>query len=295
MKKITILKVFLTFLFIVVLFLKVNFFEVVDILLSLDTVYLAGAFFLVPTLYVIRTIRWNMFLRFFGIPRQFMESFRVIIIGVFYGLVTPGKVGELGRAYHIPEKKVLTLPTIIMEKLVDISTLVILSFFTILIWFPGDELMLVIVVICVVLLILGMFLLGNHRIIFSVMKFFRIENEDCGQFAKNFRDLLCSYRLMGTSFLLSFLYYLICYAIGYLVILSAGFLPISVITMPIIILMGNIPLTISGLGIRESIGSLAFVYLGESAANGFVFAFLLFIIITVIPGIFGYILTMREK
>jgi hypothetical protein len=66
----------------------------------------------------------------------------------------------------------------------------------------------------------------------------------------------------------------------------------GIFMLPIVVLMGNIPITISGLGLRESIGSLCFVLLGESAANGFVFSLLLFIFITVIPAIFGYVIIM---
>jgi uncharacterized membrane protein YbhN (UPF0104 family) len=128
-----------------------------------------------------------------------------------------------------------------------------------------------------------------------MMRFFGVESNDCDQFAQNFRKLLYSYPVVGKSVLLSILYYCICYLICFFICLSAGFNPIVLITFPIIILMGNIPITISGLGLRESVGSLLFIYLGDTAANGFVFAFLIFIIITLIPGIFGYILSMKEN
>ena len=295
MKKSTFFKIFLTILFLAVLFIKVNFFDVVKIIFSLNGVYLIGAFILVPVLYIIRTVRWNLFLHFFGINLHFFESFKILIIGIFYGLITPGKVGELGRAYHVPEKKVLTLPTIILEKLVDISTLVGLSLLTIVICFPNDSIMLLIIILCLAAVVLGVILLTNTKLIFLMLRFFGIESNDCDQFTQNFRKLLRNHPILGKSFLLSLLYYCVCYLISYFVIISAGFNPITVITLPLIILMGNIPLTIAGLGLRESVGSVAFVYLGESAANGFVFAFLIFIIITVIPGIFGYILTMQEK
>ena len=293
MKKLTIFKIFLTIILFMVLFIKVNFLDVVKIIFSLNSVYLIGAFLLVPVLYIIRTVRWNLFLHFFGINLQFFESFKIIIIGTFYGLITPGKVGELGRAYHVPEKKVLTLPTIVMEKLVDISTLVGLSLLTINICFTKNSIMLLIILLCLAAVVLGVILLTNAKLIFLMLRFFGIESNDCDQFTQNFRKLLRNHPILGKSFLLSLLYYCVCYLISYFVIISAGFNPIVLITFPIIILMGNIPITISGLGLRESIGSLLFIYLGDTAANGFVFAFLLFIIITVIPGIFGYIFTMQ--
>jgi hypothetical protein len=294
MKKSTIVKIFLTILFFIVIFAKVDFFDILQIALSVNIFYIFSALILVPVLYFIRTVRWNMFLHSIGISIPISRSFRILLIGNFYGLITPGKVGEVGRAYHLSEKKVLTVPTIIMEKIVDICTLVILSFLTIAIYFQNNVFMQICIFLSGTAMIFGIFLLTNKKFLFSIMKVFGIGSEDCDQFAQNFRILLYDYPLVGKSFLLSLVYYGINYLIGYFVILSAGFNPITSITLPIIILIGNIPFTISGLGLRESIGSLLFVYLGDTAADGFVFAFLLFILITVIPGIFGYILTMSE-
>jgi hypothetical protein len=104
------LKIFLTLALLGVLFLKVDFFEIIQIFLSLNIFYLIGALFLVLVLYMIRTLRWNLFLRSFSITLPFLQSFKILLIGTFYGLVTPGKIGEVGRAYHMDEKKVLTVP-----------------------------------------------------------------------------------------------------------------------------------------------------------------------------------------
>ncbi len=294
MKKSTLIKIFLTILLFAVIFIRINLFDIVDIILSLKIVYLLGAFILLPFLYSIRTIRWNIFLRFFRIHIHFKKLFKIMIIGIFYGLITPGKVGELGRAYHVTEKKVITFPTIIMEKIIDIATLIGLSLVTVLIYFPNDPIMLFIMISLIIVLVLGVIFLLNSKLIYKLVKILGIQDNECDEFTHHFRKMLGNYSIMAKSFSLSFLYYIICYFICYFISLAAKFNPIVVITLPIIILMGNIPITISGLGLRESVGSLLFTYLGEPPANGFVFAFLIFIIITVIPGIFGYFLLLKE-
>jgi len=294
MKKFSIIKIVLTILLFAVLFVKINLFDVANIILSLKCIYLLGAFILLPILYSIRTIRWNIFLRFFGINLRFIKLFKIMIIGIFYGLITPGKVGELGRAYHVTEKKMITLPTIIMEKIIDIATLIGLSLVTVLVYFPNDTIMLLIIVSLIIVLVLGVFFLLNSKLIYKLVKILGIQDNECDKFTHHFRKMLGNYSIMAKSFSLSFLYYIICYFICYFISLAAKFNPIVVITFPIIILMGNIPVTISGLGLRESVGSLLFTYLGEPPANGFVFAFLIFIVITVIPGIVGYFLLLRE-
>jgi len=295
MKKSTIFKIFLTILLLAVLVIKVNFYEILSIIFSLNIFYLIGALSLVPVLYVIRTVRWNIFLHSVGINLPFIQSLKIILIGNFYGLITPGKVGELGRAYHLNEKKVLTIPTIIMEKLIDIFTLIILSLLTIIFYFQKSTFMQGGIFLCSIAVIISIFLLTNKKAVFFIAKLFNINQENSEQFAENLQELLQNYLVIGYAFLLSLVYYLVAYLLGYLIIFAAGFNPMVLITLPIIVLMGNIPITISGLGLRESIGSLSFIYLGDTAANGFVFAFLLFFLITVIPGIFGYILTIKEN
>jgi uncharacterized membrane protein YbhN (UPF0104 family) len=149
--------------------------------------------------------------------------------------------------------------------------------------------------VCGIATILGILLLINKKIMVFLTGFLNIDQDSCEQFIENFRGLLHDYSLVGYSFLISLFYYLVAYLIGYFVILSGGFDPIVLITLPIIVLIGNIPITLSGLGLRESIGSIAFVYLGETAANGFVFSFTLFVLISLIPGLCGYFLTMKEN
>lgn len=295
MKKTTLLKIFFTGLLLAVLLFKVNIFDIVHCALSLNPLYLTGALLLVPVLLILRTWRWNLFLGSVGIHLPFFESLKVLLIGNFYGLITPGRIGELGRAYHMNEKKVITLPTVILEKIIDIWTLIGLSLVTIFFYFPDNSIMIGIIILCCIALPAAILLLMNEKILQGIAGVFGIRKEESSQFSENFRGLINNYSLVVFSFFISLIYYCIAYLLGYLIIVSAGFNPVVFITLPIIVLMGNIPLTIAGIGLRESVGSVAFVYLGETAANGFVFAFLLFIFISVLPGFVGYILAMKEE
>jgi glycosyltransferase 2 family protein len=295
MKRSSFLKIFLTGILLTVLLIKVDITEVVQIFLNLNPVYLMGALFLVPFLYYIRTVRWNKLLHALNITVPLPIAYKILLIGSFYGLVTPGRIGELGRAYHLNEKKVFTIPTVILEKFVDIFTLVILSLLTALFYFQNYSIIQITIFFFVIAVTIGLFSLTNDTLIFFMAGLFKVNPDQSNQFVRTINELLHNYPLMGYSFLLSLVYYGLSYVLGYLVILSAGFDPIVLITLPIIVLMGNIPITISGLGLRESIGSITFIYLGETGADGFVFAFTLFILITVIPGIFGYILMIKEN
>ena len=271
MRKTTLLKIFLTILLLAVLLFKVTVFDITRVILSLQPVYLAGALLLVPVLLVLRTWRWNLLLGSVGIVLPFPETLKVLIIGNFYGLVTPGRIGELGRAYHLNEKKVLTLPTVVLEKIIDIWTLTGLSLVTFFFYFSKNTLIIAIIILCCGALPAATFLLMHTKTVSFFGSVAGIRQEDSEQFVGNFRRLIHNYRLVGFSFGISLVYYGVAYLLGYLITVSAGFDPVVSITLPLIVLMGNIPLTIAGIGLRESIGSVAFIYLGETAADGFVF------------------------
>jgi hypothetical protein len=69
--------------------------------------------------------------------------------------------------------------------------------------------------------------------------------------------------------------------------------PYAAFTWLIIVLIGNIPITISGLGLREYIAIMSFKALGENVELGFSFSTLLFLMITLFPGLIGYLLVLR--
>jgi len=295
MKNSTLLKIALTGILIVLLLFKVSIFEITSTMLSLNLFYLAFAAILVPVLLVLRTLRWNQYLIINEINIPFLEAFRVLLIGNFYGLITPGHLGEIGRAFHLEEKKTITLPTIILEKSVDICTLIVLSSLTIFLVFPENTVLIYLILICCIAAPLGFFLLTKKELLIPLTGLAGIDKNDCELFSDAIWSMVNNYSLISLSFLISLIYYAIAYLISYIVAIAAGFNPLVCITLPIIVLMGNIPLTIAGLGLRESVGSILFMYLGESAADGIVFAFVLFILISVMPAFLGYILAMMGE
>jgi len=295
MRRDGLIKIALTALFFIVLFSRLDLHELWSTLLSLNLKYLILSMFFVPILYIIRTYRWGVLLKSVGIEKIFVNLFKVLLIGVFYGLITPGKVGELSRAYYLDEKKSVTISTILMEKLIDVFVLALLSIITLIIFFHNNPILTYVILISAFAAILSTWLFANKRFLSLVTKLFKIKYEDVEIFTDSFSRLRKNRSAMSKTTFLAFLYYLVHYILAILMLYSMGANPFAVVTLPLIILMGNVPITISGLGMRESIGAICFVLLGESGAQGFLFSLLLFFTITLIPGIFGYLLTIKDK
>ena len=290
MRKEPLLKIGLTILLSIVLFKKINLFEVMDILSSLHLSYLVIAIFFVPILYIIRTYKWSILLDSIKIKKPFVNLFKILIIGVFYGLVTPGKVGEIGRAFHLDEKKSVTIPTILIEKIIDIVILVLLSLLTVIFFFNDYSAFKYIILICAFVVLLGTWLLTKKRFIYLITKPFKIKDENVDIYVDKFMKLVKDKGVMFKVTILTICYYLIVYILATFLLLSLDVNTLAVITLPLIILLGNVPITISGLGLRESVATICFILLGENGAYGFSFSILLFLSITLLPGIFGYFL-----
>jgi len=284
----TLLKLILTLAFFIAIFTRVDFGEFLDVVYKINLAYFLMAGLCVPMLYAIRTFKWKLLLNSVGIERPFGRLYKVLLIGVFYGLMTPGKVGELARTYHIDEDLGRSLSTVVAEKLTDVATLVFLSLLVIILFLDSAALLIVAGGVTAVFALVTL-LAMNRRAITFFSRFFRVNS---GGYIDAIEDL--KGKPLLEAFIVSFLYYLASFVVAYFVLLAVGINAYAVITLPLVILLGNVPITISGLGLRESVAGICFVLLGESAASGVSFSLLLFSIITLIPGIAGWVLTLLE-
>lgn len=68
--------------------------------------------------YVIRTLRWHLLVRTTGLQPTFRESWKLFNTGAFLAMITPAKIGELGRAAAL-HRQGMHGPTALAISLVD--------------------------------------------------------------------------------------------------------------------------------------------------------------------------------
>lgn len=294
MNRNVLLKLALSLLLCLVLLLKIDALEVAKVILSLNHSYFAIALLVVPILYAIRTYRWQIMLESLGFNIDFLKLLKIIIIGVFYGLATPGKVGEFARILHIKGEKSELASTIMLEKIYDISILLILSIITITFYFRNQEQLKYVVLNMAVLIPVFFLMLMNSRFIRYISNILRLDLKYIDNYLEALNKIFKDRNLMFRVFSASFLYYIFVYIMSFFILCSLGIDYKAVLIVPLIVLMGNIPITIAGIGLRESIGTICFVGLGESAVHGLSFSVIIFIAITVIPSLFGYLLSISS-
>lgn len=86
-----------------------------------DGILVVAAFICIGGIYITRAWRWHMLTQATGLHPTFSESWRLYCIGLFLGNITPGKMGEFGRAVYL-QKKGLPLKKGILLGIVDRGT-----------------------------------------------------------------------------------------------------------------------------------------------------------------------------
>ena len=108
--------------------------------------YLFILFALTTVNYLLRYIKWDFFLKKAGIHLNLKENLFVFFSGLSM-IITPGKMGEIWKAWLIKDIKGVelskTIPVVIVERITDVLGLVILSLFGILYYKQSTDLILI--------------------------------------------------------------------------------------------------------------------------------------------------------
>jgi uncharacterized protein (TIRG00374 family) len=74
---------------------------------------------------IIRSLRWILVLDMMGYHIRFLESLRLSLIGIYYGSISPGRMGEFVRGYRLSKKGIPArdgLISVLYDRLYDIVT-----------------------------------------------------------------------------------------------------------------------------------------------------------------------------
>ncbi len=218
-------------------------------------------------LFAIQTVRLNMILATRRIRLPFWYLYGIQLIGVFYGTITPSKIGSILRIGYIAERAKCTVSqcstSVIIERFLD--TLVLLLFAL-----SGGFLivshynLIIYQVSGIIVLLVGLALLFHkkeraQKVGHFFYRYFpkNYKHNDLIKSAFNdFYDYMPRKRETIIPFLLSILNWTILYSINYLIALALGIelaYQYFIFLYPIATIVGMLPITFVGLGIRETV------------------------------------------
>lgn len=237
-----------------------------------------------------RARRWALLLERSGVSITPLESYRLTLVGTFYGLATPGRVGELARIVHVGAPRSDTLPSVVWDRIVDVLLLELLCVPAFL-WVPdwGGPLLLAYLGVVLVTAV-GIALLASPPAARALARVIPPLARPLGRWSEHSGNLLAR-GMSPASILWGGFFYVFMYVVGWLVLrdLAPDVSARLLLGQPVIALLGNLPLAFGGLGLREHVSAALFEQFGAGAATGAAFSLLLFLVLTLAPALLGFV------
>lgn len=279
----------------VIIFTKIDLSSILTIFHNANFIYLASIFPFIILIYYVKAKKWNYLLESINKKNDVTKNFYAILISLFYCLVTPGRVGELTRALYIRGNKAETVSTVIMDKIIDVYMLIILSDILVLVLFKNILVQSIMAIISLGFLMF-ILLVFNKRVMTSVFNWI-IKKENLKEYMGGIRMMLTKRTLLAKNIAYTLIYYLLNMIVTFIVLNAFGATNAILLSLcfPIIVLLGNVPLTISGIGLREYVTMICFETLNADPNLGFTVSLTLFTLLTLFPGLFGGALSFYAK
>lgn len=283
-----------------------------DILLSANPLLLLLGVLIQFTSMFIGVVRWQTILREFDIHTRLLPLIKINFIGYFFNLMLPSGIGgDFFRAYYLAKREdrgmSTTVTTTILERSAGLCALLIIgTFFAALedISVEGVRLF------YVFLIVITLYGLGNlvlfHSWIHRRISAFLLKRhlphiearmelvyQGLNALRQNKSSIL---QALALSLGIQILGVLIVWTVAQAIHIEAPF-RVFLIFVPLINLSIMVPLTINGIGLRESLFYLLFSQIGFPAEMAVALSLLTFFLyfVTAIPGLLVYSLYKKEE
>ena len=227
-----------------------------------------------PAMYL-RAWRWKETIKSAQTDFPIKELLKFTYISLTLGLVTPGRIGEFIKVHHLSKKSGIeakkSLYTVLLDKLMDISTVLVFSVLGAYFLFGQKSWLLLIFAI---LFLFSLFFYLPYNLLLKLSFYLPL--------LKRYSSSLREYKLsLSSSLKLSLLSYFIWLSLalqGFIILrmMSAEFLSFWAV-LGIVSLMSFssfIPLTIGGLGLREALAAFLLLSFGIAAEKAVLFSLL---------------------
>ncbi len=281
--------------------------KIIESFAGISFFYLLIAFlFLLPVL-LLQTYKWFVIMQKQKIRISFFEAARMQLISVFYGFVTPARLGSFIKIAYLQEKTHnlgRSASSVVIDRMFDLLTVLILA---------GLGSLLVIETfskpVWIAFFMLGIaifslfFLIGKRtgrtflKIIYEKMLPKNLKARGRKSF-HSFYDSIPSYRFMLFPLLLNVISWLTVYSQIFFIAKALGIsvsYHILILILPISTLVSLLPITIAGLGTREASLITLLGLFNIPAAKIVTMSLSSMIIANVPAAIAGFVLSIKNK
>lgn len=249
----------------------------------------------------LKVVRWDVLLRTRGIRYPLGRAWGAYLSSAYVGMLTPGRVGDVLRVQYLRRDQDVSyaegLASVVMDRLCDLYVLVVFTaiglvrFSSILVGqlaYVAWAVVAATVLGPLILLVPGV----AERLLSRTYR--RLARQtDAGGFDRFLEALRANVgRALALTIPLTIVAFLVNYAQAWLAAralhLDLSFFDLMCL-LSIASLLGLLPISISGVGVRELFFALAFPVLGLAASSGVSFGLLVFVVINLVVIVAGFV------
>ncbi|HHI87749.1 MAG TPA: flippase-like domain-containing protein [Candidatus Cloacimonetes bacterium] len=271
-KSVLIFKFIISILFLIFLFYYIKPAQIIAAIGKTNPLWLLFALLLLPLNLFMQSVRWKFLAKLSKEKVTNKEIILSILYSFSYSIFTPGRLGEIGRAFHIADSKRDEMVVLAFyEKFFAFCSLMLFGLISLSFYRSFYYL---IAVVAVLILMSCSKYVGQHI-----------------PYLKKFSEVLQKVHT-AKIFLVSLLFVFV-YISQFYLILNA-FKPVNIFSafffISIVMLVNAVPITFSGLGLRELVSVYFFKQLYITSSQAASASLLLFFINILIPTFIGFIL-----
>ena len=265
------------------LYHRMDLHRIADFIQQANWTFLVIASILTLPFVLLKTLKWHQLLKTNQPQTPYALALRSFLIGMGASLFTPARVGELARIACFPRQRSEVFTLVIADKFIDMSTLLGCFLLSLVLLSPWMGLVGIFGVGCLwVLIYTGVSLTKGAKWI--------SQKSWLAERLRLLRQLPRRLIVLNAGFacacfgLMSLQFYL----------LLSSLQPVGWqvgLTLPIILVVSSLPISIMGLGLREGTAALLLSRYGVPMESAVAAAFSLFVINALLPGLVGLALS----
>lgn len=278
-----------------------------DSLIYVNIYYIIFAFFLTIIYVLMQTWKWDVILKKQGIAVDFYELLKMQLKSIFYGVITPGRLGSFIKALDLKNKINANLgksiSSVLIDRIFDTISVFLLAFAGALFLVNKVLNLSYVVFLFFIFVLASAYAIFNKNLTKKILGFFYDRflpekfKKDVRESFYSFYENLPSKRLLVVPFIVNFMTWIVAYTGVYVISLALGieinyFVLITLYSITTVISI--IPITVAGIGTREV--SLIALFNGFGVSNDKIVALslLAFLISGIIPALIGFLFTLKN-
>ncbi len=283
----SIIKYSITIIAVAILSSYVDMGRIVNEYKNADYTLLLIAFLSIPLHVLLKSLKWKILLQAFWEDISFADASKSYLAGLAFGVITPGKIGELSRGLFLPFNKIKVSSLVIVDRYLDLISLVFLVipgatyFFGIragiLFFFLNISLLVIILI--------------YPRIVSLLRDHFKSSViESIIDIQKDISRI--PFTAIFITFFISFSLFILSIMTSYILVLSFTTFGIrsAFLVFPLTLITNILPITIGNIGVREGANIYLLDYFSISSEIAFNISIMMFFLHSLLPAIFGLIL-----